>query len=151
MKYNNILENNKLIAQFMGGVITHTQEYEMPHGSHSTGVIEYWDKIKGKPIDGYEDAKVGIFGYNYSWDWLMPVVEKIENINDFDKYYKWKDIDDEERSNFAGYEVDIDRDRCKIWLNLELDPSELLGSGQEGDKLKSTYKAVVEFIKWYKE
>jgi|SRR6185312_15737930 len=58
MKENEILEGNKLIAEFMGAVFAETQI-----------------NIPSKDGQWYfiEDLK-----YNYSWDWLMPVVEKIK-------------------------------------------------------------------------
>ena len=54
MKNNNI-ENNKLIAKFMG---VYSEE------------------------NGYDYTKIGNLGamYDKSWDWLMPVIEKIQDL-----------------------------------------------------------------------
>ncbi len=56
------MENNTLIAEFMGGqrVLPDEDVYNMPtHNNLCYGVNE--------------------LQYDTSWDWLMPVVEKIEN------------------------------------------------------------------------
>jgi len=73
----NKTEGNKILAKFMGGRIVRTEEYEMPHGSHSTGTIEHWE------FDSYshsrdEYARIGIFKYDTDWNELMSVIDKIE-------------------------------------------------------------------------
>lgn len=55
-----ITENNKIIAEFMGG----GKEYEID--------------INTKTIKSY----------NNSWDWLMPVVQKCFKIDNLDLYIK---------------------------------------------------------------
>ncbi len=66
----NIQEKNKLIAEFM----------ELPLVPCNIGTED------GVVTEGYQHPKVNrpctIDGlqYKYSWDWLMPVVEKIEDI-----------------------------------------------------------------------
>ena len=88
-------------------------------------------------------------GYYQSWDWLMPVVEKIEDLDDSKHHYQWDDHDGKKRTNFQGYEVDISYNECRIWLNLELDPPKLISfGGRRKTKIESVYQAVVLFIKW---
>ena len=58
------MNNNKLIAEFMGMT---------PHHQDGDYLI---DETKD---EGYEAIHVDCFLYDSSWDWLMPVVEKIEN------------------------------------------------------------------------
>jgi hypothetical protein len=71
--------------------------------------------------------------FNSSWDWLMPVVEKIEsefcssNIH----YYSAGMMKQEYVVEFLGYNIDYD--------NSQYDKS----------KIKAVYKAVIKFIKWY--
>jgi hypothetical protein len=67
--------------------------------------------------------------YNVSWDWLMPVVEKIESL---------------------GYEFTIVENRCKVSNNTDHSVEELFHIETIGSKFKTTYDAVVEFIKNYK-
>ena len=124
-----ILKNNKLIAEFMGFKVKE-------HGWLS-------DKETLHPTD---------IKYNISWDWLMPVVEKIESIT----------IDIEEESTMAGtmrtmpnqFEVVITCNYCTINRGngaegMLDDFLELWDGSFEGTKLQATYKAVTEFIKWY--
>jgi len=91
------MNSNKLIAEFMG----------LPKVACNIGTSD------GCITEGYMHPKVNVpvttsgMQYNISWDWLMPVVEKI-------------------------YSMDADVDFFKN-INLE-----------------ATYKAVVEFIKNYK-
>ena len=60
MKYNNIMNNNKLIAEFMG----------VPQGEHTHFMVEPF------ALESY--ANVDDLKYDISWDWLMPVVHKID-------------------------------------------------------------------------
>lgn len=61
-----ILESNKLIAEFMG-----TYNGCDHYGSDKIFVNDTPVKV--------EPTKIKSFKYHSSWDWLMPVVEKIEN------------------------------------------------------------------------
>ena len=54
----NEMDNNKLIAEFMG--------YEVKHGKC------YSPK--------YNDGTIAPMQFHTSWDWLMPVVQKIDNM-----------------------------------------------------------------------
>ena len=67
--------------------------------------------------------------YNTSWDWLIPVVEKIERI---------------------GYPVTINcYDSC--YINNENIETRYIMVNHAGTKFKAVYRAVIEFIKWYNE
>lgn len=70
--------------------------------------------------------------YHTSWDWLMPVVEKIENIL---------------LSTDNSFNVTIG---CGIYCTIQDAYGELIDINTcEPTKIEATYKAVVEFIKWY--
>lgn len=81
--------------------------------------------------------------YDSSWDWLIPVVEKIESIHD---------------DHHGYFGVHISSNGCSIQgtnLHLAIDKLSEYGAVYFSDyvldsKLESTYRAVVEFIKWYK-
>ena len=106
-------ENNKLIAEFM------------QKGFEGFGLYDY----NGKHYKLYE------LKFHKSWDWLMPVIEKIEEIF----------IDD---SNLIikehRYEFDMKYTQCNIYDHVK---DCVVASGDMGNKLLSTYQAVVEFIK----
>jgi hypothetical protein len=99
------MENNKLIAEFMGNIPIVENEYQMvTHNNMCYGI----DELK----------------YDTDWNWLMPVVERIESL---------------------GIVVEIRENVCYIETSLG-NYSEL-----EDTKLQATYKAVVKFINWYNE
>ena len=97
------MENNKLIAEFMG--------------------------IELKPNECGR-----LFRYHKEWNWLMPVVEKIENF-----------MDGEQGDSIRGHRYNVDISHCSCEITGECPEIHF----QEATKKKATYKAVVEFIKWY--
>jgi hypothetical protein len=67
----------------------------------------------------------GVPCYDQYWDWLMPVVEKIETLE---------------------HTVLIGREYCEIkHQNYRIKH----GSSCSSSKIESVHQAVVEFIKWY--
>jgi hypothetical protein len=91
--------------------------------------------------------------YHESWDWLMPVVEKIESLDLKEYGYQWEGIDGETEYNNGSICVEIEQDRCWIYMNLQLDPFHTFNEKSRGirfpSKLEATYAAVVEFIEYY--
>ena len=80
--------------------------------------------------------------YHKSWDALMPVVEKIESIEDSNLPYL-----SYSQNNFC---VSIRNGFCEIISgDFLMDFDEF--SRHSGTKIEATYNAVVEFIKWYNE
>lgn len=123
---NETIENNKLIAEFMCENNPYTRwndvdsallEYEM------YGVIDCIpDGINEKHFfTPYEML------FNSSWDWLMPVVEKIWGIIGNRESLWYFDV-----SEITGEEMFISNNR-----------------EYDGNNLADCYSAVVEFIKWY--
>jgi hypothetical protein len=104
--------NNQLIKEFMGG------EHPIVTGANFT-LTEYLSH--------------GL--YHKSWDWLMPVVEKIDSLpeTDFEMYPAYESIT--ERSGVA----------VRIWTS----PGEILVMPQGRSRIEVVYKSVIEFIKWY--
>lgn len=123
------MTENELIAEFMGGV-----RYKKPQHSES---------FKKAPSN--VPFKIGTFlvsdelEYDKSWDWLMPVVEKIDKMTLVDETYF--------RTNVNGSR---NRTHCYIY---KYHPGESVGhaisEGHEDKKIESVYRAVIEFIKWY--
>ena len=138
---SNTTENNKLIAEFMGG------KYQPRTDSKLESVtVDVWEHHKEKTID--EIYKLGNYTYlmenvifNSSWDWLMPVVEKIEVLEVGNN----KDLKD--------IFVILKKGTCKIYVqtNSTLDKFYYEEYYFKGSLIENTYKAVVQFIKWYNE
>lgn len=105
-------KNNKLIAEFMG---LPTEVFK------PSGKVNYYFKEynSGSWYEAHE------LSYNVSWDWLMPVVDKIESLRD---------------ENGNAYRFTIDMGNAQI----EGTNIEIVGGSC---KLDTTYQAVVEFIK----
>ncbi|MDW0189363.1 MAG: hypothetical protein QOA70_06900 [Nitrososphaeraceae archaeon] len=108
--------DNILIAEFMGGEWIHEGE---------------WCKrfmFTNKP--GYAYFPSALL-YHESWDWLMPVVEKINNL---------------------GFTIAINlqsvRPMCDTSI-FSMQLPEMIGY-EDKSSINATIKAVTEFIKWYK-
>lgn len=101
-------EENRFIAEFMGmvkGDINGNYYWESP------------EKIVGRKIDDLQ--------YHSSWDWLMPVVEKIESL---------------------GYTFHICRRRVEIDVDGSVAAFHLITVKAE-TKIQSVHAGVVTFIK----
>ena len=113
---NELLENNKLIAEFLRAnkqpdrIDADVYEYEM------YGIIECIED--GEDEKHFYHPEEMLF---HTWNWLMPVVEKISQMED----------DDFDMQIYNRYEYVI---KLPITVSRE-----------------AIYKAVVEFIKWYNE
>ena len=83
--------------------------------------------------------------YNTSWDWLIPVIEKIESL--------W--------IGHGQMRCKIERTHCQISdrggyyaMNSDLKKDYQLGGAcfsNNYTKIENTYRMVVEFIKWHNE
>jgi hypothetical protein len=118
-----IKEQNKLIAEFMG--FTNEKNLGWYDNDMLLSQIVY-DLNDGNCFDELL--------FDKSWDWLMPVVEKINSI-----------VIDEvgTRVTMRSNATLIERVGEERW---EAGPI-ITGEGM----LINTYKAVIEFIKWYNE
>lgn len=122
MENEQILAGNKLITEFIGGKINNTDFY----GN----------------FEGYE--------YHSSWDWLMKVVEKIENIDIRNNGYDFPKV------KFQGDHVEIFAYATyrgtsfywKKWYSLTGTFNNHVH--QVDTKIEAVWLAVVEFLKWYK-
>ena len=114
-------EQNKLIAEFMG-YETDNIEVTMPENFREVY------RFESAPSDFFSSTlfKLQDCKFHSSWDWLMPVVEKIESL---------------------GHGVTIYRKGCHI--NNEASFS--VNGFKHSSKIEQTYKAVVEFINWYNQ
>lgn len=119
-----IIEGNRLIAEFMEAI----------KQAHISDSLFWFDN----PPTIFSSHQWDDFAMKYhsSWDWLMPVVEKIENIN--------------------NTEVDIKGNLCLIsfiedghWTGRVLKGMGGKEKPSNEFKIEAAWEAVVEFIKWY--
>ena len=115
MEGEEILKNNKLIAEFVGFKLDDTGYYKIPDGY-------CW---LPKRIWGGNRLPEYLLEFHKDWRWLMSVVEEIE----YD----------------CNTSVSITFEYCYITTG----DSKFSKEFSEDSKLESTYRAVVEFIKYY--
>lgn len=112
------MKENKLIAEFMGMTQGRPNKIRWKH---------HWFDDKGA-VNGLRNTHLR---FHSSWDWLMPVVEKIDKI---------------------GASVLIGRMFCQIEYLDPLDKLKPFGVRiASGVKINAVFGAVVDFIKWYNE
>lgn len=118
-----IIEGNKLIAEFMG--------YEKTiYSDVFNGDLYALDVSKG------EIYAISQMQYHASWDWIMPVVEKIEQ---------------------KGCIVEISYSLvcmcriCVIWEKHKKAFNIINDNNGGLEPIIAIYKSVVEFIKWYNQ
>ncbi len=105
-----IIESNKLIAEFMGGKYVPDNEHVFSHFIID-GVVRPPSYVR----------------YNSSWDWLMIVVERINDLNNV---------------------VEIHENHVRVVNN---ERSEVLVDVVAGSMFEAIYQSVVEFIVWHKQ
>lgn len=134
-----ILDKNELniaIAIFMGGSVSKEEKYELPHGSRGCVMIEHWNIPSGVPLHGFDRAKIGHFRYTDSWDWLMPVIRKI---NTLDKGIQF--------AIFKTYVSCTVEKSGKFYKDFSFSHVEYITNEQSD--LEAAYKLVYKFVKWY--
>lgn len=123
---NEILKNNKLIAEFM--------EFEKYHiKDKNDGYLVVLKK-------GYipMETCVAKLQFHSSWDWLMPVVEKIE------------DLDYNELVSHT-YSIEITGNGSTAYKNIcpKGESNIIYRFNLRNNRLKCTWIVIIEFIKWY--
>ena len=113
-------ENNKLIAEFMH------LETSINHNSS-----EWYEK---KIISSIITENANELNYHKSWDWLMPVVQRIECTSTDNK---------DNSDNFFNVAIEV------FECNINGVDTSINISHNAQTKIKATYEAVVEFIKEY--
>jgi len=107
----NTIEKNKLIAEFM------------QKGSEGFGLYDF---------DG-SHWRLDQLEFHSSWDWLMPVVDKIEGLTEVD-------------TNGCFFVLESIGNHSKFILD---DGTRIFGDTVEDTRQESIFIAVVEFIQWY--
>lgn len=95
METQEISEGNKLIAEFMGllNIRDARPELRYNYDIWQLGVFIEGMGHKRSPIDP-SYAMVDKLLYNDSWDWLIPVIDKISDCPPNSKeHYYWNEVD----------------------------------------------------------
>ena len=138
-------ENNKIIAEFMR--LNKTKMFfNLKTGNY---VKKETDDCDIKVVDVYlkNNKPITNFYYHSDWNWLMEVVEKIENLPSRTL----------QGINYLGNEVKIykaintNTHYCEINLVKESGYRVVSIQFNKESKIKSVYDACLEFIKWYNE
>ncbi len=137
------MRDNILIAEFMGfEKVTPSDQTSRP----------YWVGSFDEPL--YDEE----FQYHKSWDWLMPVVEEIENLGATTSFKTHYVRINPKGGHYDEYVVRVSF-RYGLSVTCYLDDNEEYASRELRDfagdtrvtKLEAIYIAVVEFIKWYNQ
>lgn len=123
-----VIENNRLIAEFMG--------YE----SHNFPNLPNRVHIETEGVSYGMDLSQCL--YDTSWDWLMPVVSKIQVLG-----YRFEMFSQKSNVNEGEYYTNIQIGDTK-YSKADIEKER---TAKEDTKLQTTYEAIVEFIKWYNE
>lgn len=122
MKTEEFTNGNKLIAEFMG--VAPKWNTWSKKWVYNDGFFCYISNTdREKLLYQMEEH----FKYSVSWDWLMPVVEKIEAL---------------------GYDVEIGSQHVRIHNGQ--DDGFNIDSWNSGSKMEAVFAECVEFAKWYK-
>ena len=108
------IEGNAIIAEFMGAYQADPKHEAMD--------------MDDKYPDGTDRAIPGRMKYHSSWGWLMPVVEKIEDMEDDD-------------FRILGSSAEV----------LTYDGDIIVEMITKGTKLQAVYECAIAFIKWHNE
>lgn len=138
MTQEEIIEENKLIAEFMGYQVLR-KKFQYKNWNSSDEFYFETDEgdivcdKNGREVNLYADAdplfELEELPFNSSWDWLMSVVEKIE------KEY-W--VTTTTRRGISA-----------VSIHQPERAYEEIARFDSEDKLEATWRVVVEFIKWY--
>jgi uncharacterized protein YqgV (UPF0045/DUF77 family) len=117
------VENNKLIAEFMG---LYPEETLKGDSVYAIKECHSPNKLNDIKTNFYSESELK---FHFSWDWLMPVVEKIEEL---------------------GIEITIGRMYCDIKYKDVFDKEKVFEIRiVSGVKINAVNGAVIKLVKWY--
>ena len=123
MNTQEIIEGNKLIAEFMNVETA----IGIKDNLYRLDEFSYWEPI---PYQSEFDRKNYFYAselkYHSSWDWLMPVVEKIEGTKQADIIIHTKNL----------VQISYNKETKTYFY---------------GSLLQNAWDACIEFIKWYNQ
>lgn len=120
-----VIEGNELIAEFMGAKLIPKTLNE-----HCTIIQCSFDGDS----PAYDGISLSNLLYHSSWDWLMPVLEKIETLKWFDK---------------QKFEITFLRKRKNNKCTCLIYSTQVHFVVDSDSKIEAVWLTVIEFIKWY--
>lgn len=126
MTNKEILEGNRLIADFIKMTVD------------DDGIVYVDDKFFDELEDNYyeeSDFPYNEYLFHKSWNWLMPVVEKIESLEFGEHEYFTVNI-------VGGNNSYIESSTGELITEI---------MGRDRSKIFTVWTAVIEFIKWYND
>jgi len=114
MEKKDVIEGNCVIAFFMGG--------KKSRIDNDTRYIRFPEPHAGTETYAFYKQNLK---YHKSWDWLMPVVERIEGL---------------------GYDVFIGTNSCYL---SKPNQQVVVHTNKFENKLQTVYEAIVSFVEWY--
>lgn len=130
MTNEEILNGNKLLAEFMGAKFDNHDNQHQKHWLFPNSLNWYHNTVPGYIFK--HNLK-----YHSDWNWLMSVVDKIEDL-------RYKDIEDNEIQWFVVIGEGAD---CRIYHDYS-DVDEIVVYGAES-KIVAAWQAIVEFVRSY--
>ena len=125
-KIQRILDNREILEFMKIEPLSYNGTFSWRHSPFYSTTEKTYEKVM-QNIAEYSK-------YDISFDWIMPVVEKIESI-----------LDD---NQCAMYNVNIEQCFVEIIQN---NTSDIISDVNNKDtKISAIYAAVIEFIRWYK-
>lgn len=132
----NTTENNKLIAEFM----------QLQTAFNHKGIKEYYQREYNSG-SWYQECELK---YHTEWNWLMPVVDKIEKNHkaNFKTICSWNEFNE---CSYYQVIVNIEKGTMSKDKTYIYDPKKVYEHSTQTCrcKKKATYEAIIEFIKWY--
>lgn len=130
-----IEEMNKAIAEFMGAESQEWYPKNILYPDQSGIHLSYPDK---KFPDNEKYHSLGCLKYHSSWDWLMPVVEKIHAIRKEEAESITKDC----ISRYGG---------LITWTSKISEMSYEIDKALRTIKIEKVHQTVYEFTQWYNQ
>lgn len=133
---NNIIENNKLIAEFMGYKLkpcNNGMAWESPHKKAIDDKFNIHGRLFYNEGNALYEGGNSYLKFDHDYNWLMGVVGAIEA---------------------KGYVVNIKGISCNIYPLLKDEVKDYISSFVCGDlskKIDIVYNACIGFIKWYNQ
>jgi len=155
-------EKNIAIAEMLGAIIENWYPPNKDNGTSGNYLVfpnslyEYVDdKGEKKQHRWYPDNKRqhcdSLLKFDSDANWQYEAIEFIEQLDHSKFHYKWVDTLGEERCNFMGYTVEVERTHCWVTCDLQLDPARTVVHGSAPTKKEAVFEALYEFSQYVKD